>query len=337
LAQVPPHSQYHWNHGSGRFFEGWYYRVTLPEINQSFAFMYAIDDPQGNTSFSGGSVQVLGIDDQQIWRTLPNTQDFRADRDRLWLEHWGLDSGYAASDRHNQGKINDPVTGKSCSWDYEIESIETWGDRARPSATMGWLSYLPVFEPGWQILLARGWASGSINWCGENYKFDRAPTYIEKNWGRSFPQQWFWLQCNAFLEHEDLSITCAGGIREVLGNLTNVAMVGIHHDGEFYNFMPENSEIHCDISAWGEWRIQAINDLAQVQVIGTTADRGTKIMVPTATGLKFCCLDTAKGTIRLSLRTRSGKKLVIASSNNAALEVGGKFWDQDWRFRSAKL
>jgi tocopherol cyclase len=51
-----PHSGYHWNYGSGRFFEGWYYRVTLPKINQSFAFMYAIDDPQGGSRFSGGSV-----------------------------------------------------------------------------------------------------------------------------------------------------------------------------------------------------------------------------------------------------------------------------------------
>ena len=40
-----PHSGYHWDGTPQRFFEGWYYRVTLPELGQTIAFMYSIDDP----------------------------------------------------------------------------------------------------------------------------------------------------------------------------------------------------------------------------------------------------------------------------------------------------
>ncbi len=29
-----PHSGYHWDGDSDRFFEGWYFRVTLPEIRK---------------------------------------------------------------------------------------------------------------------------------------------------------------------------------------------------------------------------------------------------------------------------------------------------------------
>ncbi len=32
-----PHSGYHWDGSSRRFFEGWYYRVTLPAERQTFA------------------------------------------------------------------------------------------------------------------------------------------------------------------------------------------------------------------------------------------------------------------------------------------------------------
>jgi tocopherol cyclase len=63
---------------------------------------------------------------------------------------------------------------------------------------MGVLSYLSVFEPGWQILQSHAIATGKINWCGKVYQFQDVPAYSEKNWGRTFPTKWFWLQCNSF-------------------------------------------------------------------------------------------------------------------------------------------
>jgi tocopherol cyclase len=337
-----PHSGYHWRGGAGRFFEGWYYRLTLPQLKQSFAFMYAIDDPQGGTACSGGSVQVLGIDDRQIWRTLTNTQDFRARRDRLMLEHWGQGrqsgQGYSASDRYNKGMIFDPASLMSCQWDYEIEPISTWGNPGRAIATMGNLSYLPVFEPGWQILLAHGLASGAIVWGDRRYEFNRVPAYCEKNWGRSFPQQWFWLQCNAFSEYPDLSITVAGGIREFLGVQTSVAMVGIHYKGKLYSFMPENSDISCDIAPWGAWQIEAHRlldgQLQHVWIKAETDHDGTLIMVPRASGLEFCCRDTTRGYMEFNL---NADIQIETSSDLAGLEVGGKFWEQPWQFKSARI
>jgi tocopherol cyclase len=337
-----PHSGYHWRVGSGRFFEGWYYRLTLPHIKQSFAFMYAIDDPQGGTPYSGGSLQVLGIDDRHLWRTIPNPQTFPASRDRLMLEHWGrAGQGYSASDRHNQGTICDPVTSMSCCWDYQIEPIYTWGNvrsnARRAIPTMGYLSYLPVFEPGWQILMAHGLATGAVSWGDRVYEFERAPAYCEKNWGRSFPQQWFWLQCNAFSEYPDLTITVAGGIREFLGAAKSVAMVGIHYKGKLYSFMPENSDIYCQIAPWGEWQIEAQkreNRQERVYIHAKTWHPGTLIMVPRATGLEYCCRDTTRGNLQLEL---NADIQVSTSSDLAALEVGGKFWDCTWQFQSDRI
>jgi tocopherol cyclase len=330
-----PHSGYHWHGGSGRFFEGWYFRLTLPQIEQSFAFMYAIDDPQGGTACSGGSLQVLGIDDRSIWRTIPNPHTFRASRDRLMLEHWGLaGQGYSASDRHNKGKIFDRATSMSCQWDYRIETIYNWGNTGWTIPTMGYLSYLPVFEPGWQILMAHGLATGAIAWNDRVYEFDRAPAYCEKNWGRSFPKQWFWIQCNAFSEYPDLSITVAGGIREFLGVDTCVAMIGIHYKGKLYSFMPENSDIYCEIAPWGEWQIEAYSSNQHVLIKGKTCHEGTLIMVPRAEGLAYCCRDTTKGSLEINLNANIQ---IHATSNLAGLEVGGKFWDRPWQFKSARL
>ncbi len=333
-----PHSGYHYgfNPCDRRYFEGWYYRLTLPQIKQSFAFMYAIDDPQGGTKFSGGSVQVVGIDDQHIWRSLPQTQDFFASSDRLFLNHWNSKGeGYSASAAYNKGKISNP-TSLGCTWDFQIQPINTWGSSAKPLATMGMLSYLPIFEPGWQILMAHGLASGFVDWDHSIYEFQNAPVYIEKNWGRAFPSKWFWLQCNAFDNYPNLTLTAAGGVRKFLGYPTDVAMIGIHNQDRFYRFMPDNSEIYCNVQPWGSWQIQGFNtNRERVEIIATTEHSGTWVMAPTELGLKFCCRDTTKGKIRISLY--SDQDLIFAASEQGGLEIGGQNWEKSWNFKSAKI
>ena len=74
LTYITPHSGYHWDGKAQSFFEGWYFRITLPEIEQTFAFMYSIADPIGGKSNSGGAAQILGIEEQYLCRTFPDVK-----------------------------------------------------------------------------------------------------------------------------------------------------------------------------------------------------------------------------------------------------------------------
>lgn len=346
-----PHSGYHWNLIDANYFEGWYYRLTLPEIEQTFAFMYSIQDPIGDRSNSGGAIQILGIDETYLCRTINNTDDFFAARNHLHFGHWSKSNlqikpqllsleqfreniieGYQATAFLNQGRIYDPVRNEFCDWEYEIEPIYSWGDREGfPKATAGWLSYLPIFEPGWQITTALGLATGSIQWQGKNYQFDRAPVYSEKNWGGSFPQKWFWINCNSFDRASELSLTAGGGIRQVLWWQEEVALIGIHYRGKFYEFAPWNSEISWCIEPWEKWQIEAVSKQYKVSIVGTTKSLGTYVRTPTAKGLVFNCRDTTQGRLSLELSSLDGKIIVSDRSNLAGLEVGGEPWNEVWR------
>ncbi len=61
-----------------------------------------------------------------------------------------------------------------------------------------------------QVLMARGSASGWIDWGGRRYEFTGAPAYAEKNWGAGFPKKWFWIECAGFDGEPDAAITCVG-------------------------------------------------------------------------------------------------------------------------------
>ena len=347
-----PHSGYHWDGSSRRFFEGWYYRVTLPDCGQTFAFMYSIEDPIGGKPHSGGAAQIFGPDDQYLWRTLPDVQRFWASSSQLELAHWGktdlatqpillippeferyVQEGYQATATWNQGEIHDPTSSdRACRWQYAIQPVYGWGNQGTlQQSTAGWLSFLPIFEPGWQILMAHGLATGWIEWNGKRYEFTNAPAYGEKNWGGAFPQKWFWLNCNSF-DGADLALTAGGGRRGVLWWMESVAMVGLHYQGKFYEFVPWNSEVHWHIQPWGRWEMQARNSEFEIELTGTTDLPGTPLRAPTENGLIFCCRDTMQGQLSLELRSRRGGKPILqATSSLCGLETGGGPWDEPWQ------
>ena len=84
MTRPTPHSGYHWQGRQQPFFEGWYYRLTLlpHQGNQTIAFMYSLQDPGAQTAASGGTVQILGPDEQYFCRSLPDVSQFWAWRHR---------------------------------------------------------------------------------------------------------------------------------------------------------------------------------------------------------------------------------------------------------------
>ncbi|MEM8677634.1 MAG: tocopherol cyclase family protein [Cyanobacteria bacterium P01_G01_bin.67] len=345
-----PHRGYHWNQITSNYFEGWYYRLTLPEIKQNFAFMYSIEDPIGNQANSGGAVQILGIDETYLCRTFPDVDKFFANQHNLTLGHWGkskiatkarllpsadfsdyIIEGYQATATINQGSIYDPSRNEYCRWKYQIKPIYGWGNVHQPQqSSAGFLSALPIFEPGWQITMAHGLASGWVEWQGQLYQFTNAPAYSEKNWGSSFPQKWFWLNCNSFHSTTDLALTAGGGIRQVLWWEEEVALIGIHFQGKFYEFAPWNSQVSWQIEPWGSWQLQGKSAEYQVILKGETDLPGTYVRTPTAQGLVFNCRDTTQGSLSLILSDAQGNTIVEANSHLAGLEIGGMPWDRTW-------
>jgi tocopherol cyclase len=355
LALQTPHSGYHWDGSDRRFFEGWYYRVTLPDCGQTFAFMYSIEDPQDGHPHSGGAAQILGPEDGYLCRTFPLVSQFWGWPHRLGLGHWGkrrhsnqhqpgylppsefadaLVEGYQATAHLHQGSLIDPGSGARARWQYQIQPLYGWGDPHLPQrSTAGWLSQLQIFEPGWQILMAHGLARGWIEWQGKIYTFEQAPAYSEKNWGGAFPQKWFWLNCNSFAGEPDLALTAGGGRRQVLGWMEAVAMVGIHHRGRFYEFVPWNAKVNWCIEPWGSWSMWAENHDYWVELSARCDRPGTPLRAPTSSGLRFCCRDTMYGVLELELHQKfsRGSQLVLKSrSTVCGLEVGGGPWTSTW-------
>ncbi|KAK2661206.1 hypothetical protein Ddye_007739 [Dipteronia dyeriana] len=380
-----PHSGYHFDGSTRRFFEGWYFKVAIPERKQSFCFMYSVENPafkkklsalevvQHGTRFTGVGVQILGADDKYICRYSEESSNFWGSRHELILGNTfvaekdsrspdkevspqefnrRVSEGFQVSPLWNQGFIRDDgrsnylKTVKSARWEYSTRPIYGWGNvGSKQKSTAGWLAAFPVFEPHWQICMAGGLSTGWIEWDGERFEFEDAPSYSEKNWGGAFPRKWFWVQCNVFEGASgEVALTAAGGLRQLPGlseTFENAALIGVHYDGNFYEFVPWNGVVSWEIAQWGYWYMAAENETHMVELTATTKDPGTTLRAPTSeAGLASACKDTCYGELRLQIWERrydgtKGKLILDVTSDMAMVEVGGGPWFNTWKGKTA--
>ncbi|PWZ20004.1 putative tocopherol cyclase, chloroplastic [Zea mays] len=386
-----PHSGYHFDGTARPFFEGWYFKVSIPECRQSFCFMYSVENPlfrDGMSDldkllyrprFTGVGAQILGADDKYICQFSEKSNNFWGSRHELMLgntfisnkestppqgevppqgSHWILSGcrislgvfwkgskspqyGIKVSYVMMEGMSNYVPNVQTARWEYSTRPVYGWGDvKSKQLSTAGWLAAFPFFEPHWQICMASGLSTGWIEWDGERFEFENAPSYSEKNWGGGFPRKWYWIQCNVFPGASgEVSLTAAGGLRKIgLGDTyESPSLIGIHYEGQFFEFVPWTGTVSWDIGLWGLWKMSGENKTHLVEIEATTAESGTALRAPTIeAGLVPACKDTCYGDLRLQLWEKKydgskGEMILDATSNMAALEVGGGPWFNGWK------
>ncbi|XP_024317006.1 probable tocopherol cyclase, chloroplastic isoform X2 [Brachypodium distachyon] len=255
--------------------------------------------------------------------------------------------GYQVTPIWHQGFIRDDGRSKyvpnvqTARWEYSTRPVCGWGDvTSKQKSTAGWLAAFPLFEPHWQICMAGGVSTGWIEWDGERFEFENAPSYSEKNWGGGFPRKWYWIQCNVFSGASgEVALTAAGGLRKIgLGDTyESPSLIGVHYDGVFYEFVPWTGTVSWDIAPWGQWKMSGENKSHLVEIEATTKEPGTTLRAPTMeAGLVPACKDTCYGDLKLQLWEKrhdggKGKMILDTTSNMAALEVGGGPWFNEWK------
>lgn len=208
-----------------------------------------------------GTVQLLDANDRLHVAELGNerrTRFYSAKRGFAFA-HWGYTStttegecarmlegrefeqavmqGYQVGEGSSLGRFG--VGNGVVQWAFEFVPLLSWGKRGQGVCTATWLSRLPIFEPGYQVIMAHGVVVGEGGYLkvgDERVEVAGGRIYCEKNWGRAFPRRWWWMQSNLWEGVEDLTVTALGAVRGVLWWEEEVGIVAVHFGGEFYEF-----------------------------------------------------------------------------------------------------
>ncbi|KAL3923429.1 MAG: hypothetical protein SGILL_001662 [Bacillariaceae sp.] len=273
-----------------------------------------------------------------------------------------------------QGKQrHDDDTETVVDFDFSIDPQVGWGTCERQYSVAGFLAAFPVFEPHYQVLLSRGkiprgylkLATTTTSTKDDEalpptstfYDLANSTIYLEKNWGGSFPSQWFWVQANTFVDAAtakpftsqssstalDLCVTTTGGLRRLPFSFQNpdreeqVALIALHWNGEFLPF----PEVEWTVE-WGKWTVRGSYQDYLVELQGTCQDKiGFPVNCPTDRGMEEIAMETFRGELRVKLFEKSsnegsGRIVLDAIDTQACLEIGGLPWkDRVWIGQSA--
>lgn len=183
------------------YFEGWYYKLVDAAGRHAYAIipgMFVSDSPNNSHAF----VQILnGATGESSYHRFPLDQ-FRASRKKLELQ---IGSNVFKKDYL---QLNIQSEGMNVQGEISMSGLAPWPATLTSPGVMGWYAFAPFMECYHGVISLDHQLKGSLNIDGRNIDFDNGRGYTEKDWGRSFPSAYIWMQCNHF-DEPGISLTAS--------------------------------------------------------------------------------------------------------------------------------
>jgi tocopherol cyclase len=168
------------------YFEGWYFKVINKSGSKAFAFIPGIAmDAKGNKQ---AFIQVLdGIKKTAAYHQFAHT-DFNPTPGRFFLNILGN----SFSESHLKLQLG------AIQGELIFTGNVPWPKPFYSPGIMGPFAFVPFLECYHGIVSMNHHINGSLVIDGEIIDFTGGKGYIEKDWGRSFPSSYIWMQTNHF-------------------------------------------------------------------------------------------------------------------------------------------
>ena len=171
---------------SKNYFEGWYFKVVNEAESRAFAFIPGIAIKSSNEKHA--FIQILDGKKRTAHYHKFEFETFKPNSDQFKI---------AIGNNHfsEQGlQLNLPGLKANLQFSENIR----WPNHCYSPGIMGPYTFLPMMECYHGIVSMDHGITGQIEVDGEVLDFRNGRGYIEKDWGKSFPSAYVWIQTNHF-------------------------------------------------------------------------------------------------------------------------------------------
>ena len=297
------------------YFEGWYYKIVDKDETNSFALIPGIAyDKEGK---GHAFIQVI---DSIKYRTEYNkfsVSDFKYSDNSLDVS---IGSNRFTKDGIDINMSNEdyPVSGH-----LEFYDIEPFPKTLLRPGIMGPFSYVPFMECYHGVVNIHHKIKGELIINNKLVDFTHGYGYIEKDWGRSFPKWWVWIQSNHFKEKNT----------SMMFSIAKIPWLGNHFTG-FISFLKIKEKMYLFATYSGakvrhlEYKDGTINILVEdkrysLEISGEYKENGV-LIAPKNGLMERKISESISSTVRVSLKDHSGNIIFEDYGQNAGLEVVGQ-------------
>lgn len=310
-----------WYQGDGKkapYFEGWYYKLIDATEQHRLAVIPGIfraDEPSESHAF----VQLLdGTSSTATYHKYPTDAfqsadegfDVQVGASRFTLERVALE-------------IESPE--RSVIGTLDIRGITPWPVTVTSPGVMGWFAWIPLLETYHGVLSFDHIIHGALSVDGEMIDFDGGRGYIEKDWGRSFPDAWVWMQTNHF-DQPGTSFTASIATIPWLGTSFRGFIIGLWHQDRLYRFATYTGARIEELALDEDEVLAVISDRHhRLEIAACGAEVGV-LRGPTGLNMAGRVPESLRADVNVRLSALRGDKPTLifeGTGRNAGLEVVG--------------
>ena len=306
-------------HGHNRekdFFEGWYFKIVDNAEENIFAFIPALflsEDKSKSHSF----IQVLDGIKMEPYYHRYGVKEFMAGKDEFKLD---LAGSYFSRDRIS---LDIDSKEQQIKGELSFSGHKPWPVSITAPGAMGWYAYIPLMECYHGVLSFDHEIEGSLVIDGREVDFTGGRGYLEKDWGKSFPKAWLWMQSNHF-GVVGTSLMASIAIIPWLRGEFRGFIVGFYHQDRLYRFTSYNRAKIKDftIDNGDNVLIELINQDYRM-TIQASADAGTGLLYgPYKNEMIGNVKESLTAEINVELvEVETGKVIFAGTGRNSGMEL----------------
>jgi len=299
------------------YFEGWYFKNVSAKHNNSLAIIPGIFRNETETY---AFIQILDGNSKKSHFIKFKYDDFEYSSDKFDIKigknFFNLDFIKLDIERDNYRIFGQLNFKNHHPWEIE---------RFSPGA-MGWYGFVPFMECNHAVLSFNNQVTGKILVNNNVYIFTKDKGYIEKDWGKSFPSSYIWMQSNSFTD-PDLSLFLSIAKIPWLGNSFTGFIVGFYTKDKFYKFATYTGAKILKLKVENDFFDIIIQDKDYIIEIKANKKIGGELNAPYSGSMAKRINESMNSSISiiLSNRTKNSKRIIIEDDTNlAGIEFVGK-------------
>ncbi|RPH94749.1 MAG: hypothetical protein EHM72_15400 [Calditrichaeota bacterium] len=202
---------------------------------------------------------------------------------------------------------------------------QPWPVRLFSPGVMGWYAFMPFMECYHGVLSFDHTISGDLQIDGEPVNFSGGRGYVEKDWGRSFPSAYIWMQSNHFAA-ANISVMASVANIPWLGSSFRGFIIGVWRDHRLLRFATYTGArlLYCRID---EKTVElGVADSHHELLLRTQRTTGGILYAPYGMTMTPRVSESLGAKIEMELTSRRDdeRELLIADTGrNAGLDVNG--------------
>lgn len=295
------------------YFEGWYFKLTdrantnalgiIPGISlgdtkeDSHAFIQVIDATKGHTFYIRYPLSAFQADHKEFSVKIGKSA-FKADQLTMHIE-----------DEETR------MTGE-----LYFDEIVKFPSTILSPGIMGPFSFMPLMECRHGIINMNHKTHGRLMVNGREIDFEGGEGYIEKDWGKSFPSAWIWVQANHF-DHKSTSFMFSFADIPFMGRHFKGLIAYLQHNGRFFRFATYNGCKVQSLMLEEDSMSAVLSGPFGKLIFSVERSNAYLLKAPKRGKMERVIEESIDAEVKLQLQDRKGNALFSGTSRNCGLEI----------------